>query len=152
MVWILMRTIFWLWQTMVENIWKYSAQRAETHSCVLSVLSRHQAMFISSLVPIQCMLQSTISMAYGNLNGRERGNHSIVKQSRLTQSTVFIHCSSTYYFFYFSMKTYSIWSNYHNVCLGFSKILGKLMVNYVPTYTIKVHLKKKKISAKDLKN
>ena len=43
---------------------------------------------------------------------------------------------------------YRIQPNYHTVCLGFSKMLGKLVVKYVPTYT-KGTLKK---IAKDLSN
>ena len=47
---------------------------------------------------------------------------------------------------------YPIPPNYHTVSLGFSKILGKLLVKYVPTYTIlRVRLKKKR-SEKDLSN
>ena len=44
---------------------------------------------------------------------------------------------------------YHIWPNYRTMGLGFSKLLGKLMVKYVSTYT-KGTLKK--LSAKDLSN
>ena len=40
----------------------------------------------------------------------------------------------------FSLVThfkYHIQPNYHTVRLGFSKMLGKLVVKYVPTYTLK---------------
>ena len=49
-------------------------------------------------------------------------------------------------------EKYHIQPNYHTVCLGFSKILGKLVVKYVPIYT-KGTLKKKKQkkTGKDIK-
>ena len=49
-----------------------------------------------------------------------------------------------------SQSGYHIRPNYRNVRLGFSNILGKLVVKYVPTYT-KGTLKKKR-SAKDSSN
>ena len=48
-----------------------------------------------------------------------------------------------------STHTYLIQSNYRIVLLGFSKMLGKLVVKYVPTYTKGTLLKK---TAKDLSN
>ena len=41
--------------------------------------------------------------------------------------------------------TYRIQPNYHTMCLGFSKMLGKLVVKYMPTYTKGTLKKKKKI-------
>ena len=40
------------------------------------------------------------------------------------------------------VQTYRIWPNYSTAHLGFSKILGKLVVYYVPTYTKDTFLKK----------
>ena len=36
---------------------------------------------------------------------------------------------------FWKIRKYCIQPNYHIVHLGFSKILGKLVVQYVPTYT-----------------
>ena len=48
-----------------------------------------------------------------------------------------------------STHTYLIQPNYRIVRIGFSKMLGKLVVKYVPTYTKGTLLKK---TAKDLSN
>ena len=45
---------------------------------------------------------------------------------------------------YVLFMTYNIQLNYHTVCLGFSKTLGKLVVKYVDTYTKNTLWKKKK--------
>ena len=47
---------------------------------------------------------------------------------------------------------YRIQPNYCCVHLDFSKMLGKLVVKYVHTCILKVHLKRKKKTAKDLSN
>ena len=59
-----------------------------------------------------------------------------------SRSCPFFKQKSVDIFSNFSTNTYCIQPNFHTVCLGFSKILGKLVVKYVPTYT-KGTLKKK---------
>ena len=67
-----------------------------------------------------------------------------------------IVCSTSSRSFYTHQHTvkwdYHIQSNYSTVHLGFSKLLGKLVVKYVPTYTKGILKKKKKKTAKDLSN
>ena len=55
------------------------------------------------------------------------------------------------FFLFVSLIGYRIQPNYCTVRLGFSKMLGKLVVKYVPTYTKGV-LKKIKKTTKDLSN